>query len=80
MARIDGLEANQAGLFARFAYWMTKRKFGRVMLPVKINAHHPRLLRAMGAMEMGQQAAKFVDPALKMLAQVKVAMLIGCPF
>jgi hypothetical protein len=80
MARIDGLESSQAGLVARFVYWVTKRKFGRVMLPVKINAHHPRLLRAMGAMEMGQQAARSVDPVIKMLAQVKVAMMIGCPF
>jgi len=80
MARIDGVEARQAGLFVRFAYWLTRRKLGRVVAPVKITAHHPRLLRAMAAMEMGQEAARSVDAPLKMLAQIKVAMLIGCPF
>jgi hypothetical protein len=80
MARIAGVEPGAAGLVARLAYWLTKRKVGRVVLPVKITAHHPRLLRAMGAMEMGQEAARSVAAPLKMLAQVKVAMLVGCPF
>jgi hypothetical protein len=80
MARIEGLEVSQTGLFARIAYWMTKRKLGKVILPIKITAHHPRLLRAMGGMEMGQEAARTVDANLKILASIKVASLVGCPF
>ncbi len=80
MARIEGVVANKAGLIARFAYWMSKRRLGRVIEPIRINAHHPRILRAMAGMEMGQEAAKSVPVGLKMLAQVKVAMMIGCPF
>jgi hypothetical protein len=34
----------------------------------------------MAAMEMGQEAARSVEASLKMLAQIKVAMLVGCPF
>ena len=60
MARIAGVAAKDGGLFVRFAYFLTKRKVGRVVTPITIVAHHPRLLRA--------------------LAQVKVAMLVGCPF
>jgi hypothetical protein len=80
MARIQGVEPAQAGLFVRMAYWMVKRKVGRVVLPIKITAHHPRLLRALAEMEMGQAAARSVDHALKCLVQIKVATLIGCPF
>lgn len=80
MARIQGIEPNQANLFTRFVYWMTKRKIGRVVLPLKITAHQTRLLRAMGEMEMGQMAMHTVDQALKCLASVKVATLTGCPF
>ena len=80
MARIPGVEARDAGLFVRFVYWMVKRKIGRVIEPIKITAHHPRLLRAVGQMEMGQEAAKTVDVALKALISVKTAMLVGCPF
>jgi hypothetical protein len=80
MARIEGLESREAGLFARFVYWMVKRKLGRVVQPIKITAHHPRLLRAVGQMEMGQEAANTIDAALKALVGIKTAMLIGCPF
>ncbi len=80
MARIPGVGVAQAGLFVRFVYWYVKRSYGRVMMPVRIAAHHPRLLRATGEMERGQAAARSVGLSLKLLAQIKVATLIGCPF
>ena len=80
MARIPGVEPTEAGLFARIAYFMTRRRLGRVVMPIKIKAHHPRLLRALAHMELGQEAAQTVPAQLKALVQVKVAMMIGCPF
>jgi 4-carboxymuconolactone decarboxylase len=80
MARISGVEAKDAGPFTRFLYWMTRRKVGRVIVPFKITAHQPRLLVAMGGMEMGQQALRSVDAKLKVLAEIKAATLVGCPF
>jgi hypothetical protein len=80
MARIQGIESEQAGFFIRFVYWMTKRKLGRVILPVKIAAHHPRLLRAIGAMEAGEAAANSVPAPIKALAGLKAATMVGCPF
>lgn len=80
MPRMQGVEPQQAGLFVRFVYWMVRRKIGRVVLPIKITAHHPRLLRSLAEMERGQAAAKTVDAGLKALASLKTAMLVGCPF
>ena len=80
MARIPGIEPNQAGLFTRFLYWMTRRKIGRVVLPFKITAHQPRLLTAVGQMEMGQHAVHSVDEKLKALAGIQAAVRIGCLF
>jgi len=80
MARIRGVEANEAGLFTRFVYWMTRRKAGRVILPFKVTAHQPRLLAAVGGMEMAQQGFETVDAKLKALASIKTATLVGCPF
>jgi len=80
MGRTQGVEPQQAGLFVRFVYWMVRRKLGHVVLPIKITAHHPRLLRSLAEMETGQAAAKSVSAGLKSLASVKTAMLIGCPF
>lgn len=80
MARIRGVEPSEAGLFTRLVYWLTKRRLGRVIQPLKITAHQPRLLRAIGEMELGQRALHSVDPKLKALAEIKAALLIGCPF
>ena len=78
MARIDG--PRRPGVIARLAYWHSRRKLGRVVTPVKIHAHHPRLLRGVGAMHMAQEAARSVPAALKSLACIRAAMRIGCPF
>lgn len=78
--RIRGVEPENAGPVLRFIYLMTRRKLGRLIGPVKVQAHHFRLLRATAAMEMGQEAADRVPADLKALAGVKVAQRIGCPF
>ena len=80
MARIEGIQTKDAGLMTRVAYWFTKRSFGRVMEPVKVTAHSPRLLRGVGQMEMAQAKLKSVDPVLVALAEIKVATMVGCPF
>jgi len=86
MARIKGVEPQQAGLYARFVYLMTKRAIAkitgrsRLVEPATIAAHHPRLLKAYGQMEMGQAAATSVPATLKALAGMKAATMIGCPF
>ena len=80
MATISGVESKDAGLFVRLAFWFTKRRLGKVIEPISVTAHHPRLLRALAAMETGQQAANSVEPGLKNLASLKVALQIGCPF
>ena len=47
MARIQGVDKKHAGLVTRIAYWMVRRKVGRVIEPIRITAHQPRLLRAL---------------------------------
>jgi hypothetical protein len=86
MARISGVEPHQAGWYTRLVYWFAKRSIGKItgrrqlVEPVTITAHHPRLLKAYGQMEMGQAAAVSVPEHLKALAGIKAATLIGCPF
>ena len=86
MARLEGVEPAQASWFLRLVYWFVQRKFAkltgqdRLVEPVKIAAHHPRLLRAIGQMETGLEAARSVPANLKNLATLRAAMQIGCPF
>jgi hypothetical protein len=86
MARMNGVEPHAANWLTRLLYGVVRRKMGKItgtpllIEPVKITAHHPRLLWAYGQMEMGQEAARSVPTVLKHLAEVKTALLIGCPF
>jgi hypothetical protein len=84
MARIEGADPGKQGMFqgmfTRIIYSMTKRKVGRVVMPVRIAAHHAKLLWGYGQMEQSLVSSRLVDEALKNLAEVRVATLVGCPF
>lgn len=86
MAYMKGIEPQEAGWFTRLIYWLVRRKFrkltgkDRLVEPIKIAAHHLRLLRALGQMESGLEAARSVPTRLKRLASLYTAMLVGCPF
>lgn len=80
MARIEGIPKSEAGLLTRFAYWYSRRRFGKVPEPLTLVAHHPRLSRGYGLFELALQKARLVDARLKELASIKVATLVGCPF
>jgi len=84
MARIAGTDPRQhtflSGIFIRIVYALTRRKVGRVVMPVKIAAHHPRILWGYGQMEQSLFSSRRVDESLKSLASLRVATLVGCPF
>lgn len=84
MARIRGADPEKrgllGGLLTRVAYQLTKRKVGRVVMPVQIVAHHSRILWGHAQMELSLGASRLVDASLKDLGQLRIATLIGCPF
>jgi len=84
MARISGASVNQGGPFRRLFVWVlysaSKRKLGRVVMPVQVTAHHSKILWGYGQMEQSQLGSHLVSPILKGLAELRVATLIGCPF
>jgi len=84
MARIRGADSSRqgllSGLFTRIVYSLTRRKVGRIVMPVQVTAHHPKLLWGYGQMEQSLASSHLVDAVLKDLAQLRVATLVGCPF
>jgi hypothetical protein len=84
MARIEGAKSNQGGLlrrlFVSIVYSLTKRKVGRIVMPVQVTAHHPKILWGYGQMEQALLSSRTVNASLKGLAQLRVATLVGCPF
>jgi len=84
MARIPGARAAQGGPFRRLlvglVYFLTRRRLGRLIMPVQVTAHHFKIFWGYVQMEQAQASAKLVEPKLKGLAELRVATLVGCPF
>ena len=84
MARIPGAPRNQGGmirrLFVGFVYFLTQRRLGKVIMPIQVTAHHPKIFWGYVQMEQSQASSKLIDPKLKGLAELRVATLVGCPF
>jgi hypothetical protein len=84
MARIQGAPSNQGGpvrrLFVSLVYSLTRRRLGRVIMPVQVTARHGKVFWGYLQMEQSQMSSKLVDPRLKALAELRVATLVGCPF
>ncbi len=79
MSRIEGV-VRGGSLLARLAFRVCKRKIGRVVRPVRVHALSTPILAGYGAMETAQEKARRVPLTVKMLASLRVAMRIGCPF
>ena len=79
VARIEGV-IQGGSLLARVVFWMSRRKLGRVIGPLRVHALHTRLLAGVGSMETALEKASTVPATIKVLAEVLVAMRVGCPF
>jgi hypothetical protein len=84
MARIPGASSHQGGLirrlFAGIVYSLTQRRLGKIIMPIQVTAHHPKILWGYCQMEQSQMGSKLIDHKLKTLAELRVATLVGCPF
>ena len=79
MARIEGITKG-GSLLARFAFFVSLRRYGRVTKPMHILALHNTLLMGTAAMQIAQDKANQVPPVLKKLAIVLIARRVGCAF
>ena len=75
-----GVSDREANLRTRIIYWLAKRRLGRIPLGVRIRARDPKLLELSGRMDLHIAKAETVPAILKELAQIKVAVMVGCPF
>jgi alkylhydroperoxidase family enzyme len=67
------------GMLRRYSWHYSKRKFGRVVDPVRALAHHGGVLVSNGALEMAvDKTWHRLDPHLRWLAIQAVSSAIGC--
>ena len=80
MARLEGIRDDEAGVVQRAVFRAARRRAGQVPEPLRIMARSAGVMWAAGGFELGLGRARAVDPALKDLASLKVASLVGCVF
>jgi len=80
MERAAGVRDNEAGLATRTIFARVKRKLGRVAPGTRVRAIDPKFLRASVEMDFYNASKGKVPGKLKELAQMKVAMMVGCPY
>jgi AhpD family alkylhydroperoxidase len=70
-----------SGLLLRLAYWFSKRRFGRVIMPIRvIYARMPRFVRPHAGMVRFLENGLSLDRRLRHLMESWVSMLNGCRF
>jgi AhpD family alkylhydroperoxidase len=90
MARIQGVQRDQAAPMVRLVYWfmrkgmtkMTGREpaYGSGIEPVEIWAYQPKMMSGMGKFQQAVRKGHSVDERLKNLIELKGAQMIGCEF
>lgn len=78
--RLKAIE-NPANFLMKFAYWWSKREFGKVIMPMKIiYARKPKLMWIANKIYQTQEKDFSLDESLQLLIQTQVSMLNGCAF
>lgn len=79
MPRITGVPTRSAGLLGRLLYRFARRRYGAVPEPATVLLHHPPVLLAYSAWELGnEKAMRHLPAALRDLAVHRVATQVGC--
>ena len=90
MARIQGIQRDQAGPMVKLVYWFMRKGMkkmtgreparGSGIEPVEIWAYQPKMMSGMGKFQQAVQKGRTVDERLKNLVELKGAQMIGCEF
>ena len=79
MSRMVGVSDREATWVTRFIFRGIRRRVGRLADTWRIAAYKPGLLLGWVLHELTLDRARGVDRRLRTLAQLKTAVLIGCP-
>jgi AhpD family alkylhydroperoxidase len=88
MPRLAGVSDRDASLSAKIAFFFTKRKLSQMagletagmLEPLRMYAYIPRLLSAIGRLEMAEAKLDILSPRHRALAELKSATTVGCEY
>src|SRR3954453_12336987 len=67
-----------AAPLARGAFAYSRREFGRVAEPLAVTARHTKIMAGHGAFELAVARARRCPAHLKLLGEMKAAVMAGC--
>ena len=91
MARLTGVSDRDAGLGAKIAFFFTRRKLAQMtglktlatagmLEPLRMYAHIPRLLNAIGRLEQAESKLDVLSPRHRALTELKAATTVRCEY
>lgn len=88
MPRLTGVSDRDATLGTKIAYFFTKRHFKQMtggqtpamLEPLRMYAYVPRLLSAIGRLELAESKIDILSPRQRALAELKSATTVGCEY
>jgi 4-carboxymuconolactone decarboxylase len=77
--RVEPVPLDSHNPVVRYAFRESRKDaHGEVMDPVRVFAHHPRLMVGYGMFEQATAKASLVPERLKLIAELRAAMAAGC--
>ncbi len=78
--RIRPLERKEASFSARLLFSAVKRQVGKVLTPLRVQAHRPGIMWGFALAGMSLEFSKGADKIVKRLVTIRTAQIVGCPF
>jgi hypothetical protein len=78
--RVEGLEEKDAPLLARPVYWVTKKMFGKVLTPIKVQARRPGIMWLGNLLGLAIEKSGKIERRMHTLVQLRAAQVVECPF
>lgn len=73
-------QARPRNPIARIGFAISRRRYGHVVGPVAVTAHHPGIFAGWSVFELALERASRVDPRFKEIAATRAATLANSPF
>jgi len=78
--RIRPLEPKEAAWSSRLLFWLVKKQVGKLITPLRVQAHRPGIMWGFAAMTTAVEFSKAADKTVKRLVTIRTAQIVGCPF
>lgn len=80
MPRVREIEQDGGDPLLREVFTKEREAFGSLFNTTKVLAHCPSILKAAKQLSAAVEASGLLDPQLRALVYLRVALINGCPF